>query len=310
MKSEKETLKDSAHQDDRMQVLLALAVQEEKPAEPCPSDEQLAAFIDGRLNADERKDILKHLNTCSPCYRQWMDISSVLEQEHAPEPLPRIYHIWKQASNSLAFAMAACLALFLTFYIPPLENLLTESYQTAFTQEMSFRHDNLDKALRFPWEESGQTYRFSPSDRSDPSYRAFGAGLWSGRQEFSKGKKTTPMPVFLSSKWKDQTGINQDNRTETQWAVYFSMGRWCFLLRTVCVSDTDILPAFRDQQHIILKEFQKYFEKNRIVSQRLGNIKSVLENSQDSIGKKQRRKIASEIVMLMEYLSPQQIPGD
>lgn len=351
MKSEEKILKNSANQDDRMQVLLALAVQEEKPAEPCPSDEQLAAFIDGRLNTNEHEDILKHLNACSPCYRQWSDISSVLEGEQepepgldhslgypgpvglpnpadcksrpgqvgpnddqAPEPLSRIC-IWERAAAGFAFAVAACLVLFLNFYIPPVENLIAESYKTAFTQEMTFRHDNLGKVLSFPWEKSGQAYGFSPSGQPDPGSRAFGSGLWSGSQELPKLKKTTPMPDFLSSKWKDETGTKANNWSETPWAHYFSMGQWCFLLRAVCMSDTDILPAFWDQQNLILKQIQKHFEKNgedaRIVSQRLGNIKSVLEKlNRNSPGKKQRRKIASELAMLIEYLSPQRIPED
>ncbi len=306
MKSEKEILTNSAHQDDRKNVLLALAVQEEKTADPCPSDEQLAAFIDGRLNTDERENILKHLNACPSCYRQWLDISSILEEEQDAEPLSRI-HIWERAASGLAFAMAACLVLFFNFYIPPVENLLTESYQTAFTQEMTFKYDNMDKALSFPWEKTDQAYGFSPSDRSDPACRAFGAGLWSGRQELPKGKKATPMPRFLSLKWKDETGTKGDNWTETQWSPYFSMGRWCFLLRVVCMSDTDILPGFWDQQNLILKEIQKHFEKNgedaRVVSQRLGNIKSVL--NRNSPGKKQRRIIVSELDMVIEHLSPQ-----
>jgi len=51
-------------------------------AGPCPSDEEIAAFIDGRLHGEERKHLLDHLASCKACYEVFAGVMS-FEQEVA-----------------------------------------------------------------------------------------------------------------------------------------------------------------------------------------------------------------------------------
>jgi hypothetical protein len=48
-----------------------------------PSDETLAAFIDGRLDPETRKQVLEHMVTCEPCYATFLMASEMRAKEGA-----------------------------------------------------------------------------------------------------------------------------------------------------------------------------------------------------------------------------------
>lgn len=323
------------YQKERLRVLIALGVQEQSPPGDCPSDEQIAAFADGQLKNDERKMILAHLNACPSCYRQWLDISfftitdTKALQESYSSDLPVIETVtkkmqkiipsfrlssawWERLSIGFAVAAAACLLLFMMTPIP-LEIQITRSYQSALVQKPAFKAgEEQAQALGLPWEKAERHFAFGTSPRHDPEYRAFGAGLWSGRQAFSGVRQTYPMPAMLSPKWKNSP-TDADHWSETRYGIYYTMGRWCFLLRAICLSDSRFSQNFWEEQRTISDRIEKDFisaEKSdstrfRIVKERLRNIQSALNASvQESPSRKQRRKAARELAMLTDYLSP------
>jgi|GEM_PF-3017330 len=225
--------------------------------------------------------------------------SDIAEAIHIFVRQQKIYFI-----PGFAVAVTACLILIL-FRAPKMSDMITESYQTAFLREMTFGQDD----LKLPWEGT-EEYGFNLADRYAPAYRAFGAGLWSGRQEltdWASGVSETSMPNFLSPKWRDTT-VNADKWSETPWNVYFRMGRWSFLIRTVCRSDVEVPKVFWEKQVSALEGIQtetpgKSVEDAGIVNVRLGSIKSVLKSSEGvSFGK--RRQIARDLELLVKHLSP------
>ena len=42
-----------------------------------PSDETLAAFIDGRLDAETRANVIAHMTTCSECYSVFLSATEM-----------------------------------------------------------------------------------------------------------------------------------------------------------------------------------------------------------------------------------------
>ncbi|RLC18888.1 MAG: hypothetical protein DRI57_07870 [Deltaproteobacteria bacterium] len=210
-----------------------------------------------------------------------------------------------------AVAVTACLVLFLS-RTPEMSDMITESYQAAFLKEMAVRQDD----LKLPWEGHAQ-YGFNLAEQDAHIYRAFGAGLWSGRQDLTdriSGATETSMPDFLSPKWQGNTA-NAGKWSETPWNACFRMGRWSFLIWAVSQSDAEVPKAFWEKQESILEGIQKGFadvpvksvEDDRVVNSMLGSVKSALESSEGvSFGK--RRQIARDLGLLIKHLSPVRIP--
>jgi tetratricopeptide (TPR) repeat protein len=51
-----------------------------------PPDQQLAAFVDGKLDERNRRTIIEHLSQCDECYAVFQSASEFAEQEAAAEP--------------------------------------------------------------------------------------------------------------------------------------------------------------------------------------------------------------------------------
>ena len=58
--------------EERRAVLTVLAVSQTPLKSDCPSDQTLAAFIDNRLNTEQRSTVLDHLDACPDCYEKWL----------------------------------------------------------------------------------------------------------------------------------------------------------------------------------------------------------------------------------------------
>lgn len=320
---------------DRVAVLLALASREPADKGPCPSVGELAAFSDGAMKSGKRKAMMAHLDACPSCYSDWLAL---------PPPSNRPLSLWERLVSGINKAVAPCAAFIKARKIRPFPGLvraaaacaifvlasvyffwpqpldtderISELYQEDFVQEMRFSAGAANKIFILPWNKPIQSYGFGSSDRYAPPYRAFGAGLWTGKQELSAEKSPAHKPDFLSPGWQNDA-IKAEEWSETPHAIYFSMGRWCFLLRSVCLSTSEVPPVFWEQQKSLLEQIQNDFGKNaeeigedaRIVTDRLRNIKSAFEDTErKSLSKNQRGKIDREIGILTDRLSPRRVP--
>src|SRR3954464_4607102 len=73
-----------------------------------PSDETLAAFIDGRLDPETRGKVIAHMTTCSECYSVFVNATEMTAAAAAPESLHRSSRAgwWSVAVAATAAAMA------------------------------------------------------------------------------------------------------------------------------------------------------------------------------------------------------------
>jgi hypothetical protein len=92
----------------------------------CPSEEELALFIDGRLKGKKRQEILVHLNNCRNCFEIVCDALNLLEE--CQEKQPAFYApVWQRlidwlfsfklasaafATGAVAIAAFICLVVF------------------------------------------------------------------------------------------------------------------------------------------------------------------------------------------------------
>ncbi|MCP4107178.1 MAG: hypothetical protein GY749_16830 [Desulfobacteraceae bacterium] len=301
---------------------------------PHPTGEMLYDYVLGWMDHKKSRVIRDHISLCSPCTSEVLRIR-LIEEELEEELLDWVDKLSVlERLKKFVFApgslqkyilpgvgiVATCLLFFLwqtSIQTPDLADLITESYKTALTHKVTLTHDNLKENLNFPWEGPSETFGFGFSNRYFHANRAFGAGLWSGRQELSEEKE--PMPEFLSPAWHSDENIKKDNWSVTRWTAYFSLGKWCFLARYVCHSGEEFPYTFWEKQGIILNQIQKNFsempeekkENVKLIDITLENIKKALKASEENApSKKQCKTIGYEAGNLIKYMSPQHIPED
>ncbi|MDM8536055.1 hypothetical protein QUF70_04815 [Desulfobacterales bacterium HSG17] len=284
--------------------------------------EMLYDYVTEQLNDSDDRKVRDHISDCKICAREVFNIR-IFEDNMEKEDMEWadrmpvkgwIIQFLSDLKESLfgrpiywasGFGMAAaCLMLF--FLIPgqkqsDLSKLIAQSYDTAIMEKIPFE-------TGFP---GSGSLAFNSSEKN-VSARAFRAGLWTGRQTLSKDI-SVKKPDFLSPKWQGDTQITADKWTDTPWAVYFQMGRWCFLMQSVCMSENRGTESYWDKQTDILNAIQIAFketsEKNqedaRFINLRLNNISAVLEKSGQKIpGIFQCRSINKEISTFIEYMVP------
>src|SRR5260370_16375706 len=78
-----------------------------------PSDETLAAFIDGRADAETRKRVIEHMVGCNDCYATFQAASEMRERSaERVVPFPR-----RRVAVIVTVAAAAAI-VFLLFFTP------------------------------------------------------------------------------------------------------------------------------------------------------------------------------------------------
>src|SRR4051812_7117606 len=75
-----------------------------------PSDETLAAFIDGRLDAETRAKVIAHMTTCSECYSVFLSATELPSRAAARDSW-RPRRAWIAVGAATAAAAIACVFL-------------------------------------------------------------------------------------------------------------------------------------------------------------------------------------------------------
>jgi len=289
---------------------------------PHPPEDMLYDYVLGVMNEEQVDIIRDHISFCGICAQEVLQIRLAEEDlenltvGQKPVKISLWERIKKWGSEKMMIhsimvpgagvAVACLIVLFLwhqnTTPSFELSKMLRQSYQMVLSEKKMMPDYPI---LRLPWE-SPEVFGFGTSEYS-PSKRAFGAGLWSGKDNLSGGKKV-PRPEFLIPAWQHQ--IQADDWTDTEWEPYFSMGKWSFLIQMVCHTDLEMPSEFWDQQKVVLKTIHEKFDKLpehinenlRMIHKTLGHIGSVLDKKLST----QQRKdaIASELDHFIIYMSP------
>jgi hypothetical protein len=295
--------------EERRAVLTALAATEPTLKSDCPSDQTLAAFIDNRLDTEKRSAVLDHLDACPDCYEKWLSVIEIKADKKKAS-----VRFWRRPFFSIPLAVAAGLAIFISIYNrnPELDRLLSDTYKTVYEQKMTFSADSLS----LPWEQPSQSFGFAPAPRTSDSHRAFGAGLWQGKQELIKETAGLTISPFFTPSWNGKSKLKADKWSDTSVAVCFRLGRQCLLLRAVCQSDVPVHDDFWKQQiaiiEIILEDMDKLSDdvitdKQWIVA-KLAKIQSgLVAVKDDNKGRRTYRKLAEDLDALIYFISPPSI---
>jgi hypothetical protein len=168
---------------------------------------------------------------------------------------------------ALAFVLVVSFVTYIFWSINPID----KTYQTIVAQKTAEMAEEW-RDFRFIWEgEAGNNFAFSPTGQPTPATNAFSAGLLTARESLLE-KKDFALPEPLKGNW-----------SKTEWAPYFDLGRWTFLLWTASQFPSEMHPSFWDDQREIFADLKNDFaertenEAKFVVSQLEEKVQPFLE---------------------------------
>ena len=130
-----------------------------------PSDEILAAFIDGRTDADTRGRVLEHLTTCGECYSVFIGATEMPAAAAADLSNVRPFRRVRYAIASAAIAAAAAIGFFVT---PAGQQLLHPDGLAALASATMTSRPYQGRIAGFPYREPAQPVRGTAE--ADPTH--------------------------------------------------------------------------------------------------------------------------------------------
>lgn len=104
---------DQKRKSEKASALLSLAAERGKVRGQCPSDEEMAALVEGRSGEVTLSQFLDHLSRCDRCYEEWIFLKKSMKQ-HAPRVLLHVLGtLTKLRYIGTALAAAASIAVYL-----------------------------------------------------------------------------------------------------------------------------------------------------------------------------------------------------
>jgi hypothetical protein len=164
----------------------------------CPSDEQLAAYVDGEIDADAAADVATHALYCSECRALIADVLDAAPVPAAPRRLRRL-------APALTAAAAAAVVLF--FVARPA--VVFDAREPVLRVPSELQSEDAPRlaplapaeasvlvpdGLDFAWQDAGAgtTYRFTLSDET-------GTVVWSERTEHASLRVPSEIGAALMS---------------------------------------------------------------------------------------------------------------
>ena len=132
-----------------------------------PSDETLAAFIDGRVDADTRGRVLEHLTTCAECYSVFIGTTEMPAAAAADLSNVRPFRRARYAIATAAIAAAAAIGFFVT---PAGQRLYRPDGLAALASAAPSTRTFSGRISGFPYREPAAVSRGAATDPShDPA---------------------------------------------------------------------------------------------------------------------------------------------
>ena len=132
-----------------------------------PSDETLAAFIDGRVDADTRGRVVEHLAGCSECYSVFIGATEMPVATVTDTSNVRPFRRARYAIASIAVAAAAAIGFFIT---PAGQRLYQPAGLDALADAAPSARTYSGRLSGFPYREQAPIARGAESDPSrDPA---------------------------------------------------------------------------------------------------------------------------------------------
>jgi len=284
---------------ERIDVILALAIDSPKKTSPCPDDDELVAWYEKTLTDERHQEITAHLAGCTSCYLVWSDLAMVTELPATfVEPVPEstrqstvvqsktrsnfsqwfgsLFRPGVWVTGGFGTAIAAAMLVFIllpTFRMNSVEQSITGGFAalpditagpllpSVLPEEKQPKYAS--KSL-FPQETISK-----PSwHAATPMQEAFAVGVAKGMHSLSALDATD---TALLGQLPGSISMHPANVSKRTWKrrknALVQAGRWAVLVNHACSQPSDALPPFLSKQESVLsylaKEITAYPDKDQ-----------------------------------------------
>jgi hypothetical protein len=206
------------------------------------------------------------------CFQEWLAVNSaratlpestVTGTSYLRRRIASWHPPWQQIRwwwSGIGLVLAASLLIVWMWWPRLTESTLVVQIAQTYREVLpvvSGEHTADLAARPLPWENASAAYGVSAEGAGGPAARAFGAGLWIGRETLrSRNLQTVPtLPPGLAP------ATAQDSWEKTEWAPYVLLGRWLFLLQIACSTPQAIPVPLWEQQPAIARALQSAFRE-------------------------------------------------
>jgi hypothetical protein len=274
----------------------------------CPSDEDLAAFVGGRLKGHSRRDMLAHLNRCPACYRSWLEVAAFVG-ETQPRPAPAIrpslatrWEAFKSRFNqtwvALPVAAAAAAVLVTLMVLPAAPDKIDSAIDASYAAVLAGNSAELAQVARtmpVPWAQD-ETLGFGEASLP-PSRQAYSAGLWEGLRKLA-GQPASQPPAALAppagKAWAD-----------SDWSNYYALGRWTVLAWTLSNASPARAdwPALHEMLAAIESDLKSRPDGDEQVIRAIGKLQAPLNVLRSGPDEATRADLSRNLTLAMQQLA-------
>lgn len=268
---------------------------------PCPSENDLAALIDGNISSKERQKLFHHLDRCPECYHQWLVLATMkpsfltqcklnfgfritnLFQSIQLQLLKtlnfRLCNIWslffshltpgKAITAGLGIAMGCMLFISIqtsmkqpNIQILPVASMISESCNEL---QLLYKNTDLNGLLidRETWQVSVKNYGFNSTETTSNNIE----------EKFTDAFTAGVWTVQQQLRNPKSSNALTPNFSNTPYADDFELGRWCYMLRTAGFSNMTLSQQFWNRQYTVAEQYLiKYQQCIKNIEQNRRNV--------------------------------------
>jgi hypothetical protein len=259
---------------------LALIEDNDNTRDQCPADEQIAAYFDGLLSADEEQKLLCQLPLCPDSYQQWLNLSETLDFTHqdvsqkVANKVPQVEKIdWLQAITDwfsvpkMAFGGVLsglfAVLLILNLQSDPFSELTTErQLSQSFDDFQSLHLASVDVSVFISQVRTKSAFNLI----TFPEKEAYSAGFKSGLMRILRDEMPSDKTQKLLSSLPDKIDncISKQSKEkvfcESQTKLNYQLGVWSAIIVHACQDQDKLTEKFIRHQEETLKQFVKQFK--------------------------------------------------
>jgi hypothetical protein len=115
----RDELKEKREADSRVALLGLAADTTGTKQGRCLSSVEMAAFLDGKCELEQKQSYLNHISTCESCYKEWLDLQQELFHDTTVQKKPLLFQRWFLRAGGSLLAAAASVVFYLNLDTGP-----------------------------------------------------------------------------------------------------------------------------------------------------------------------------------------------
>lgn len=159
-----------SRKDDMIGEYLSSMINKEKTNTKCPTEGEIAVFLDGKLNDTDRDAIMGHISSCDDCHDLFIEVINIQEETSKVSRLNPKFLIFK----FVPYSLAAAAAILVTFFLLSDNSIDRLSF---VNERVAVLTEDAGRASLPEMNREGAVYRYGFADVTTPKNTSFRIGI-------------------------------------------------------------------------------------------------------------------------------------